>query len=693
MKQVVILTLIILSFPFLQSNVIYASTDNLFTVNVNTYNLVGTRFSPSEIKNFVADETGIYIPTVKSIIKFDHQMNKLWEYNEKYPTIYTGFSSPLNIVGNEIYVVGTPSDIYKIDKTTGKLIDHLTIPYFTPSPWYTNPPIVLDEKIITWGNGQICVLTKTPLTKINCKTVTPFKAVDFKYYVLASGALVGKTYNATVNSYDIEKIENPENVVFKNWQSKKVGGNEQSNTNIAAQTDIAGNIYYLSGGQYGPTQPNTYYLQKLDAGNGDTVEVKEIKAYGTNYLGSETIQIDKINNILYFTLNDKNTPENENNINYPSNAPPDKQYRRLYAIDLNKTTDYIKYSYPFETNTYINKNLIMHNQKIYINNNKQLYIFDQNGFYTKLNIGYNLLGTPQISKDNNGEYVFYSHTTKIPEEYNTNRFIGIKVENLKYCPTGLYCTDTPKHHPVIFIHGFGGNPASWEDGGDKQEYKKRLLALYRQDDPEFPEDWLVSYSYGYDINGKYDYQGRIEDISAGMNQLVPFLSQEHKFYGGDGKVDIVGYSLGGIVARNYLYNNSKNHHVRKLITIATPHKGVDWLNYEVSLRNCAFVQCFGPDNVFKRAVGEYLNRRREDGNEISLLSDPVTQLTPSSSQYYLNKLTKNISDIEGYALYGNIAVKTEYKLFGIKIEKELSIGDGIVTAKSAKDIPGINNGQ
>jgi len=659
-----------------------ASTEQFFEINVNTSNLVHTRFIPSEGKNFTADETGIYIPSVRSITKFDHQMNKLWYYTTN--DIYNGFSSLILISGEEIYITGSPSDIYKINKLTGELIDHIRISYFTPSPWYSNPPIIMEDKIITWGNNQICILTKTPMTRIHCKTTNPWSVLNYRYYLLDSGALVGKTEQGNVNSYKVNKLEEEGVNDYTNWRSMPTAKNSESNTNIASNTDKNGYIYYLSGGRYGPTEDYTYYLIKINAGNGDTVEdTKEIKTYATNSLAFETIQIDKTNNIAYFILNNKKNLTDRYN----------QEYKTLYAVDLNKTAEeeYIKYTYDFPTYTYINKNILLHNQKIYINNGKELYIFDHNGFYTKLNIGYKLLGSPQVFKNDKDQYILYAHTTAQVEEYNTNRFIGIKVEDLKYCPTGLYCNTTPKHHPIIFIHGFGGEPASW-DTGDKKEYKERILQQYRQDDPEFPEEWLVSYSYGVDNNGKYDYQGRIENISAGLNQLVPFLSNEHKFHGGDGQVDIVGYSLGGVVARNYLYNNSENHHIQKLITIASPHKGVDWLNYDFNLRTCLLVQCFGPTNVLKDIASTFLNYYKEEENKLDLLSGPVYQLTPNSNRYYLNTFASHqFNDINATAMYGNIALKTSFRLFGIEIKKEISVGDGLVLSNSAMSIPEISS--
>ena len=84
-----------------------------------------------------------------------------------------------------------------------------------------------------------------------------------------------------------------------------------------------------------------------------------------------------------------------------------------------------------------------------------------------------------------------------------------------------------------------------------------------------------------------------------------------------------------------------------------------------------------------------MNSKRKAGFEISLLSDPVKQITPNNSMYYLNKLNKKIN-VLGYALYGDIYIKSNYKVFGIEISKKISIGDGIVFSSSASDLSTTN---
>jgi hypothetical protein len=127
-------------------------------------------------------------------------------------------------------------------------------------------------------------------------------------------------------------------------------------------------------------------------------------------------------------------------------------------------------------------------------------------------------------------YIFvtkYKNNRKIPYIY---KFKGkeAKVEN---CEIGFYCTSTPKHKPVILIHGLGGNYQSWFDGKN-QIVRERILQEYQSKDPEYPNHWVHSYSYGYDFDGDYNYQGKIEDISTNLHFDVDRLAKEYKQAGG-----------------------------------------------------------------------------------------------------------------------------------------------------------------
>jgi len=91
----------------------------------------------------------------------------------------------------------------------------------------------------------------------------------------------------------------------------------------------------------------------------------------------------------------------------------------------------------------------------------------------------------------------------------------------------------------------------------------------------YSQDWFLSYSYtGTDAKTSgYNNQGTIEDVSLGMEQAVATLSASHKAAGGDGQVDLLGYSLGGLVIREYLAAHPNNHNIHQAVTIASPHQG------------------------------------------------------------------------------------------------------------------------
>ena len=150
------------------------------------------------------------------------------------------------------------------------------------------------------------------------------------------------------------------------------------------------------------------------------------------------------------------------------------------------------------------------------------------------------------------------------------------------CTRRFYCTgNIPKHHPVVLVHGLGGSPDDWISG-NKKALRDLILEKYREDDPDFPDEWVYAYNYGYDNNGAYNYEGDVRMLSRGMLETVNRLSNESLEAGGDGKVDLVGFSLGGLVIRQYLANtvgeidtteDDFDPNVDKAILIATPNKG------------------------------------------------------------------------------------------------------------------------
>ncbi|MCL2104291.1 MAG: hypothetical protein FWH21_04450 [Kiritimatiellaeota bacterium] len=113
-------------------------------------------------------------------------------------------------------------------------------------------------------------------------------------------------------------------------------------------------------------------------------------------------------------------------------------------------------------------------------------------------------------------------------------------------------------NPVVFIHGWGGSAGTWAN-------MRRLL----MDDPETPypanKIWVVD---------KYDGSGdSIQKLAQEVAVQIKDFSALH-----EKPVDVVAHSMGGLVLRSALAQPGvlDSSHVRRFISIATPHYGQGW---------------------------------------------------------------------------------------------------------------------
>lgn len=161
-------------------------------------------------------------------------------------------------------------------------------------------------------------------------------------------------------------------------------------------------------------------------------------------------------------------------------------------------------------------------------------------------------------------------------------------------------------YPVIFIHGLGGDWRSWGELGDmfydaNYAYGGQLqyclnadynsYAVTVNDMVTFVPANLPAADF-YDINFDCDPNGNCfsEDVDGVTNSVLSNQSAIKKQgialghainavlqATGKNKVVLMGHSMGGLCAREYLQNPSNwpddNHHIAKLITSGTPHGG------------------------------------------------------------------------------------------------------------------------
>jgi pimeloyl-ACP methyl ester carboxylesterase len=168
----------------------------------------------------------------------------------------------------------------------------------------------------------------------------------------------------------------------------------------------------------------------------------------------------------------------------------------------------------------------------------------------------------------------------------------------------------PQHfpYPIIFIHGLIGKADTWLDfynyalnqgwsyGGhirfnlnsDNNLYVSNIFAGSQSDVADFNNNlpaadfYLVNFNCGFDgasYGGSYNHPSQSNQAAIAKQGLAIRQAVKHVLEStGKNKVILMGHSMGGLSARQYLQNSNLwqadgAHHIAKLITTGTPHGG------------------------------------------------------------------------------------------------------------------------
>ena len=149
-------------------------------------------------------------------------------------------------------------------------------------------------------------------------------------------------------------------------------------------------------------------------------------------------------------------------------------------------------------------------------------------------------------------------------------------------------------YPLLFVPGYGNSAKLWHNKG----IISRLSKLKLGNLPHYPlegnkDTLLKQQTLGYGgivrvedtartlqnrINGRKidfftmsysDSVSKIDNLSQELGQQIEAILG----YTGVKKVVLIGYSMGGVVARNYVVKYNSKRNVKTLITISSPHQG------------------------------------------------------------------------------------------------------------------------
>ncbi|WP_020412092.1 hypothetical protein [Microbulbifer variabilis] len=241
-------------------------------------------------------------------------------------------------------------------------------------------------------------------------------------------------------------------------------------------------------------------------------------------------------------------------------------------------------------------------------------------------------------------------------------------------------------HPIIYVRGFaltrsaiedavadpymGFNTGSTKmrravDGGFKAYYFEspllRLISEYNYEDVlengedlvvgecednPIPYRCVVTYRY-YEEASKDFGDGKtpsIEHFAAGLGKLILLLREKvcsnkvNNVNKSNFKVHLVAHSMGGLICRSFLQNESLSTHnarkaVDKVFTYATPHSGIDIR----IIRNIPGWLSFGDASNFnRRKMADYFNL--DDTSDVSLVEnfppDRIFNLVGTNSDDY-----------------------------------------------------------
>lgn len=276
--------------------------------------------------------------------------------------------------------------------------------------------------------------------------------------------------------------------------------------------------------------------------------------------------------------------------------------------------------------------------------------------------------------------------------------------------------------PVMFIHGFNGDPGDWTDGGFSQYLVERGGL-----DP----DLVRVFRYGVAEDGTYNNRGDLRRIAsrladAGLSDAeratcsVDQLSADSVARGGPSEVTLIAHSLGGIISRYYLSRREPDEFgtvyrgtVGRLITIGSPHRGVDLLRLTALAPRHSLIWRFirllerlglapalpaSQVEAWETALheGELAERGRIapevlPGSRVLLTDTPIyQQLAPDSPLLAdLNRPGTLPGQVSAHTIYGDIRLGVCVTAAGLKlVEHTVSFGDMAVPADSAREIPG-----
>jgi pimeloyl-ACP methyl ester carboxylesterase len=190
--------------------------------------------------------------------------------------------------------------------------------------------------------------------------------------------------------------------------------------------------------------------------------------------------------------------------------------------------------------------------------------------------------------------------------------------------------DASKLYPILLLAGYANSQSVWEEKGFVEVLTKQDNVVYGgKISTNSLEKWQSKYQQENDKRlcvsiAFSDSIASISKLSEELSTCIASVLETTKAK----KVIIVGYSMGGLITRNYLTQNVEAHHVEALITVSSPHKG----SYLANLFCGSGMILGGKDGKLVKYFKEFTNE--------PISGAAICQMTQNDDDNFIGELNK-----------------------------------------------------
>lgn len=255
-------------------------------------------------------------------------------------------------------------------------------------------------------------------------------------------------------------------------------------------------------------------------------------------------------------------------------------------------------------------------------------------------------------------------------------------------------------YPILLLHGLGQKAEVWH--GEATTYFKKDLALRYGGDLKVNARGTIQRSLAGGGDADFytvQFRNPVDSVRGWTSELDACIQYVRAVTGAD-RVILIGYSMGGLAARSYLVDHLRDHHVKRLITIGTPHDGSPYArvwNWKTSLKRCVDEQNVVLAQPCKAALAALTSVEGDVPFDAPAVRDVRRPEDDGAFLAGLNKRAHPL-DVEYVSVIGDVDVIDGVKklepqamqevfrkvlsVFGGSLSELFADGDGVVSTRS-----------